>query len=61
MGVDTNWQVQNAFEYFMRERRPGVPWFVTEQLEWLEEGDRVARFNDFVGANAEIGRDVILT
>ena len=37
-GVDTNWQVQNAFEYFMRERRPGVPWFITEQLEWLQEG-----------------------
>ncbi len=40
-GLDTNWQVQNAVEYYMRERRPGVPWFVTEQLEWLEEGDRV--------------------
>ena len=47
-GVDTNWQVQNAFEYFMRERRPGVPWFYTEELEWLQGIDRAARFNAFV-------------
>ena len=47
-GVDTNWQVQNAFEYFMRERKPGVPWFTTEELSGCEEGDRVKRFNDFV-------------
>ena len=60
-GLDTNWQVQNAVEYYMRERKPGVPWFVIEQLEWLEEGDRVARFSDFVRANAEIGRDVVVT
>ncbi len=60
-GVDTNWQVQNAFEYFMRERRPGIPWFYTEELEWLQEGDRVARFNTFLQANVEIGRSVIAT
>ena len=24
-GLDTNWQVQNAVEYYMRERKPGVP------------------------------------
>jgi len=60
-GVDTNWQVQNAFEYFMRERRPGTPWFYTEELEWLQEGDRVARFNTLLQANAEIGRSVIAT
>jgi hypothetical protein len=60
-GVDTNWQVQNAFEYFMRERRPGVPWFVTEEMTWLEEGDRVKRFNDFVRANAEMNRTVLTT
>ena len=60
-GVDTNWQVQNAFEYFMRERRPGVPWFYTEEFEWLEDGDRVARFNTFLRANAEISRNVIVT
>ena len=41
-GVDTNWQVQNAFEYFMRERKPGVPWFYTEELEWLT-GNRSRR------------------
>jgi hypothetical protein len=60
-GVDTNWQVQNAFEYFMRERRPGVPWFYTGELEWLNEGDRVARFNTFLRANTEISRNVIVT
>jgi Protein of unknown function (DUF2723) len=60
-GVDTNWQVQNAFEYFMRERRPGVPWFYTDEFEWLKEGDRVARFNTFLQANAEIGRTVLVT
>ena len=60
-GVDTNWQVQNGFEYFMRERRPGVPWFYTGALEWLKQGDRAARFNTFLQANADIGRNVIVT
>ena len=60
-GVDTNWQVQNAFEYFMREQRPGIPWFYTEEFEWLQEGDRVARFNTFLRANAEISRSVVVT
>jgi hypothetical protein len=60
-GVDTNWQVQNAFEYFMRERRPGVPWFYTDELAWLKTGDRVTRFNTFLQANADIGRTVIVT
>ena len=52
IGVDTNWQVQNAFEYFMRERRPGIPWFTTDELEWLEHGDVGERFNDFVDAQS---------
>jgi hypothetical protein len=60
-GLDANWQLQNAVEYYMRERRPEFPWFITEQLEWLEEGDPVARFNDFVAANAEINRSVVVT
>jgi hypothetical protein len=60
-GVDTNWQVQNAFEYFMRERRPGVPWFYTDEFAWLKDGDRVARFNTFLRANADIGRTVVAT
>ena len=59
-GVDTNWQVQNAFEYFMKERRPGVPWFVTEELEWLEDGDVGERFQRFIDANLEIGREVVV-
>ena len=36
-GLDTNWQVQNALEYYMRERKPGIAWFTTEQLEWLQD------------------------
>lgn len=60
-GLDANWQVQNAVEYYMRERRPGIAWFTTAQLEWLQEGGRLQRFLDFVNANAEIGRSVVAT
>jgi hypothetical protein len=60
-GFDSNWQVQNAVEYYMRERKPSIVWFTTDQLEWLEEGDRVKRFQSFVNANAEIGRTVLAT
>ena len=58
LGLDANWQVQNAVEYYMRERKPEFVWFVTEQLEWLEEGDRLRRFGRFVAANADIGRSM---
>lgn len=60
-GLDANWQVQNAVEYYMRERRPGIAWFTTAQLEWLRDGDRLQRFLHFVNANAEIGRSVVAT
>lgn len=59
-GVDTNWQVQNAFEYFMRQYKPAVPWFVTEHLEWLEDGNAAERVNLFISANSEIGREVLV-
>jgi hypothetical protein len=59
-GVDTNWQVQNAFEYFMRERRPGTPWFTTEELLWMDEG-RSTDVDAFVEGNREIDRDVVLS
>jgi len=58
-GVDTNWQVQNAFEYFMRERRPATPWFTTDELEWLEHGNVGERFQKLLDANRQIGREVI--
>ena len=58
-GVDTNWQVQNGFEYFMRERRPGVPWFYTSELEWLVDGAAGERFQQLIDANVEVGREVI--
>ena len=55
-GADTNWQVQNAVEYYMREFKPATPWFVTEHLEWLTEGDVTRSFSAFIEANSEIGR-----
>jgi hypothetical protein len=59
-GVDTNWQLQNAFQYFMGERKPHVPWFLTEELAWLQDnnGDR---FRSLVESNREIGRTVVVT
>jgi hypothetical protein len=60
-GVDSNWQVQNAFEYFMREHRPGVPWFATEELTWLAWPGGRDRFGVFVAENAIAARDVVLT
>lgn len=60
-GLDSNWQLQNAVEYYMRERKPTIAWFTTDQLEWLQEDDRAKRFQGFVDANAEIGRVVLMT
>jgi 4-amino-4-deoxy-L-arabinose transferase-like glycosyltransferase len=60
-GVDSNWQVQNAFEYFMREHRPGIPWFATEELTWLEWPGGRDRFEAFIKANANAERDIIVT
>ena len=59
-GVDTNWQVQNAFEYFMREYRPGTPWFATDELEWLEHGDVGERFQRLIDANLQVRREVLV-
>ena len=60
-GLDSNWQLQNAIDYYVRERRPEILWFTTEQFAWLKEGDRVKRFNDFASANAAIGRHFVMT
>ena len=60
-GVDTNWQVQNAFEYYMRERKPGIPWFMTDELEWLDDDDNIMpRVQAFLDANREMGRHVVV-
>ena len=59
-GVDTNWQVQNAFEYFMRERKPGTPWFTTEELEWFQDADISERFATFIDANRDMGREILV-
>ena len=58
-GVDSNWQLQNAFQYFMNERKPYVPWFVTEELTWLENNGR--GFRRFVESNRAIARNVIVS
>ena len=60
-GVDANWQVQNAFEYFMKRERPGVPWFTSEDLEWLDPPGVTERFRHFALVNAHAGREVIVT
>jgi hypothetical protein len=59
-GLDANWQVQNAAEYYMRERKPWVPWFTTEGFSWLE--DNPEGFTRFVSDNIEQGsRELVLT
>jgi hypothetical protein len=60
-GVDANWQIQNAVEYYMRRHKPGVGWFTTDELPWLNATDATERFGRFVDANAQIGRDVLVT
>jgi hypothetical protein len=60
-GADTNWQVQNAFPYFMRERKPAIPWFVTDELEWLQRENLTGRFQELINANREVGRAVLVT
>jgi hypothetical protein len=60
-GLDANWQLQNAVEYYMRERRRGTLWFVTEQFEWFEEAAGADRFDRFVDRNTQIGRSVIVS
>lgn len=58
--LDANWQVQNAAEYYMRRHKPGVPWFITEELLWLES--KPEGFSTFVGDNVEQGhREVVIT
>jgi hypothetical protein len=59
--LDSNWQVQNAVEYFMRVRKPQTQWFTTDQLVWLKEADGVDRFRRFVAANNAIGRSIVAT
>ncbi len=56
-GVDTNWQIQNAFEYFMESRRPQLPWFVAGELPWAGTGE----LTKLVADNHAIGREVIIT
>lgn len=58
--LDANWQVQNAAEYYMRRHKPGVPWFITEELLWLES--KPEGFSTFVGDNVQQGnREVVIT
>ena len=64
-GLDANWQVQNAAEYYMLRHRPGVAWFTTNELDWLTPDNRGA-FVRFVEDNyrddgGRIARDMIFT
>ena len=59
--VDMNWQAQNAFDYFIKERKPGTPWFTTADLEWLEQEDVTARFQKLLDANLEMDRAVVVS
>jgi hypothetical protein len=45
-GLDANWQIQNAAEYYMREHKPTTTWFVADDLKWLTPENRggFARF-----------------
>ena len=47
-GLDANWQVQNAAEYYMSRHKPGIAWFATNALEWLTPDNKgaFARFLD---------------
>jgi hypothetical protein len=60
-GVDSNWQAQNAFDYFMQEYRPGVPWLISEELEWMKWPNARGRFDALVKANIDAGRKMIVT
>ena len=64
-GVDTNWQIQNAVEYYVRQENPGVAWFTSDELKWLSpdlsRAEMVRRAQTFVAANADAGRRVIVT
>lgn len=61
LGLDANWQLQNAVEYYMRERRPGLPWFTTDQFEWLLPDAPTGQFETFLRDNGTIGRHVVAT
>jgi hypothetical protein len=60
-GVDANWQVQNAFEYFMKRSRPGVAWFTTDDLQWLSDPGVTEKFRHFTMVNTQAGREVVVT
>jgi hypothetical protein len=49
-GLDANWQVQNAAEYYMREHKPATPWFVTDDLLWLRP-DNPGAFRRFAATS----------
>jgi hypothetical protein len=55
-GLDANWQVQNAAEYYMREHKPAAAWFVTDELMWLTPENR-GGFSRFAAHN----RPVVVT
>jgi hypothetical protein len=60
-GVDWEWQVQNAFDYYFREHKPDVSWFTTWDLPWLTTGDAPGRLQELIDANLGMGRRILVT
>ena len=44
----------------MHARKPHIPWFHTEEMEWLDKDDGAKRFEEFASANADAGRNVVV-
>ena len=60
IGVDTNWQVQNAFEYFMRERQARHPVVHDRGARMAEEADPSRDHVELSSTpTREIGRDIV--
>ena len=52
-GLDMNWQLENALDYYEKYRRPDLAWFRTDEV--------ADHFPALVRDNAEIGRLVLAT
>jgi hypothetical protein len=59
LGLDANWQVQNAVAYYMREWKPGIGWFTSDDLLWLTP-DNPGGYSRFVQDNFP-ERPVVIT
>jgi hypothetical protein len=60
-GFDANWQIQNAVEYYVREHKPHVQWFTTEDLHGLTMGRVTERLTPLIEANQRVSRQVLVS